>query len=119
MAHVDAYQEDRCAVLEDLTRGQFDYLEVASRVTEANFFRYLLDEGDLPALAATYPTPRRKEEVPLWIYLASQISMRLHGAHAYSNYPFIMHCGGLRDALGPGQVRVVGEPQTGQRRLDC
>ena len=102
MPAMNAYQEDREKVLKDLAAGRFDYLEVASRVTEANFFRYLLEEGDLASLAATYPTPRKKEEVPLWLYLASQISMRLHGAHAYSNYPYILHCGGLRDALGPG-----------------
>jgi hypothetical protein len=116
---VEAYEEDRAAVLADLERGQFDHLEVASRVTEANFFRFLLEEGDLPALAATYPTPRKKEEVPLWLYLASQISMRLHGAHAYSNYPYILHCGGLRDALGPGQVQLVTDPESGRRQLDC
>jgi len=119
MPTINAYEENRDAVLADLARGRFDYLEVASRVTEANFFRYLLDEGDLASLAATYPTPRKKEEVPLWVYLASQLTMRLHGEHAYSNYPFILHCGGLRDALGPDQVRIIEEPGTGKNRLAC
>lgn len=119
MFSVDAYQEDRAAVLADLHEGRFDYLEVASRVTEANFFRYLLEEGDLPSLADSYPTPRRKQEVPLWVYLASQITMRLHGEQAYSTFPFILHCGGLRDALGPKQVRFVKDPETGQRTLSC
>jgi hypothetical protein len=119
MPTVNAYEEDREAVLADLAKGRFDYLEVARRVTEANFFRYLLDEGDLSSLAASYPTPRKKEEVPLWLYLASQLTMKLHGEHAYSNYPFILHCGGLRDALGPDQVRRVEEPGTGKNRLAC
>ena len=79
MPHLQALEEDRQAVVADFRAGRFDHLEVASRVTEARFFRYLLEEGDLEGLAATYPTPRRKEEVPLWLYLASQITMRLHG----------------------------------------
>ncbi len=119
MPTINAYEENREAVLADLAKGRFDYLEVASRVAEANFFRYLLDEGDLASLAATYPTPRKKEEVPLWLYLASQLTMRLHGEHAYSNYPFILHCGGLRDALGPDQVRMIDKPDTGKRQLAC
>jgi len=84
MPDVHAFEEDREAVLADFRKGRFDYLEVASRVTEARFFRYLLEEGDLESLAATYPTPRVKEEVPLWIYLTSQLTLRLHGQHAYS-----------------------------------
>lgn len=119
MPTLDAFEEDREAVLEDLRRGLFDHLEVASRVTEARFFRYLLEEGDLASLAATYPTPRKKEEVPLWVYLASQITMRLHGQHTYATYPFILHCGGLRDALGPRQVKLTEEPESGERRLSC
>lgn len=119
MPTFDAFEEGRDAVLADLRNGLFDYLEVASRVTEARFFRYLLEEGDLASLAATYPTPRKKEEVPLWIYLASQISLRLHGQHSYSTYPFVLHCGGLRDALGPGQAKLTEEPGAGRRRLSC
>jgi hypothetical protein len=30
-------------------------------------------------LAETYPTPRKKEEVPVWIYLSSELSLQLHG----------------------------------------
>ena len=82
MADLNAFENDREAVLADLRRGEFDYVEVASRVTEARLFRYLLDQGKLEQLARTYPTPRKKEEVPLWLYLASQLTLRLHGQHA-------------------------------------
>ena len=114
MPDLNAFEEDREAVLADLRRGEFDYVEVASRVTEARFFRYLLDQGDLKQLAGTYPTPRKKEEVPLWLYLASQLTLRLHGQHAYQALPYILHCGGLRDALGPGQVEVTARKAEGR-----
>ncbi len=117
MAHVDAFEEDKAAVLDDLRKGHFDHVEVTSRVTEARFFRYLLEQGDLKRLAASYPTPREKEEVPLWLYLASQLTLRLHGQHAYATLPYVLHCGGLRDALGPGQVRLT--EAEGRRRLRC
>jgi len=117
MSVLHAFEEDQSAVIADFRAGRFDYLEVASRVTEARFFRYLLEEGDLEALAATYPTPRKKEEVPLWLYLASQITMRLHGQQAYSSFPYVLHCGGLRDALGPAQLTVEEDEE--ERRVVC
>lgn len=120
MVSLNAFEEDKQAVLDDLNRGDFDYVEVASRVTEARFFRELLEQGDLKRLARSYPTPRKKEEVPLWLYLASQLTLRLHGQHAYAAFPYILHCGGLRDALGPGQVQI-SEQEGGadKRRLRC
>ena len=114
---IHAFEEDKAAVLADLRKGHFDHVEVASRVTEARFFRYLLEQGDLKRLAASYPTPRQKEEVPLWLYLASQLTLRLHGQQAYATLPYVLHCGGLRDALGPGQVRLTEAED--RRRLRC
>ena len=120
MPELNAFEEDREAVLSDLRRGTFDYVEVASRVTEARFFRDLLEQGDLKRLAESYPTPRQKEEVPIWLYLASQLTLRLHGQHAYAAFPYILHCGGLRDALGPRQVQITEQEGGGeQRRLRC
>lgn len=117
MGSINAFEEDKAGVLADLRKGHFDHVEVASRVTEARFFRYLLDQGELKQLAASYPTPREKEEVPLWLYLASQLTLRLHGQQAYASLPYVLHCGGLRDALGPGQVRL--SEAEGRRRLRC
>lgn len=117
MPHLDAFEEDKVAVLSDLRKGRFDHVEVASRVTEGRLFRHLLEQGDLERLADTYPTPRQKEEVPLWLYLASQLTLRLHGQQAYATLPYVLHCGGLRDALGPRQARL--EEAEGRRRLRC
>lgn len=114
---INAFEEDKAAVLADLRKGHFDHVEVASRVTEARFFRSLLEQGDLKQLAASYPTPREKEEVPLWLYLASQLTLRLHGQQAYATLPYVLHCGGLRDALGPRQVRLSEAED--RRRLRC
>jgi Transposase DDE domain len=63
-------------------------------------------------LAETFPTPRKKEEVPLWLYLSSQITLRLHGARGFSSLPYILHCGGLREALEEGQVQRKEDPST-------
>ncbi len=54
------------------------------------FFRYIGAKKVLGKLAETYPSPREKEEVPLWMYVASNLSMRLHGVHSFHAYPYVI-----------------------------
>jgi len=77
------FERDKAFVTESLHKGDFDYMEIVGMVEETAFFRMLLEEGSLRALAKTYPTPRKKEEVPLWLYLASELTLRLHGAMGF------------------------------------
>ena len=74
----EAFERDTEGVAEALRRGEFDYVEVVGAVEETRFFQMLLGQNALQALAATYPTPRRKEEVPLWLYLASELTQLEH-----------------------------------------
>jgi len=113
----NAFEEDKPLVLEKLQEGFIDHMEVVSRVTETQFFQRFLGSGDLARLAATFPTPRKKEEVPLWLYLSNQITLRLHGSPGYSSLPYVLHCGGLREALGESQVEIKEDPETHARRL--
>jgi len=110
------FEQDKPFVTDSLRQGHFDYMEVLGAVEETEFFRMLLDEGILQRLAATYPTPRQKEEVPLWLYLASEVTLRLHGASGFAAYPYILHCGGLIDALSPSQVQPKLDAASGQWR---
>ncbi|GFP21772.1 hypothetical protein HKBW3S06_00999 [Candidatus Hakubella thermalkaliphila] len=47
--------------------------KAASEVFETQFFRFLGSRGILKELAQSYPTPRQKHEVPLWMYLGSNL----------------------------------------------
>src|SRR5260370_34541437 len=96
-----SFQYDRSFVLEALRQGDIDYLEHVSEAAEADLFRHLIRRQVIQRLAETYPTPRKKEEVPVWIYLSSELSLKLHGAQAYHAFPRILRCGGLIEALGP------------------
>jgi Transposase DDE domain len=114
----EAFEEDQECVRSKLQEGFIDFLEVVSRVVETQFFQELIGSGDLERLAMTYPSPRRKHDVPLWIYVATQLTLRLHGASGFSSLPYILHCGGLRDALEAGQVQRRGSAECGERYLE-
>ena len=113
----EAFEEDKDFVTRELRRGNFDYMEIVGAVEETKFFQMLLSEGVLEALAKDYPSPREREDVPLWLYLASDITLRLHGAQGFGAYPYILHCGGLLGALAPEQREYRLDPETGQLRL--
>src|SRR5260221_11285876 len=99
-----AFENDRQFVLEGLRRGEVDYVEHVSEAAEADLFRHLVSRDALTRLAETYPTPRKKEEGPVWLYLASQISLKLHDA-SYHAFPSVLRSAGLMTALVPPVVR--------------
>ena len=113
-----AFENDRKFVLEGLRRGEVDYVEHVSEAAEADLFRHLISRDVLTRLAETYPTPREKEEVPVWLYLASQISLKLHDA-AYHAYPYVLRSGGLITALGRNVGRKAVHPDTADVTLAC
>ena len=112
------FEENKPLVLEGLGNGDFDYMEAASEVFEADFFRFIKARAYLDPLAETYPTPRKKEEVPFWFYVASNLSMRLHGVHAFDAFPMVVRAGGMLQAFGPKAGRKVVHPETNETTVD-
>ena len=113
------FEENKPLVLEGLENGDFDYIEAASEVFEADFFRFIKARAYLDALAQAYPMPRKKEEVPFWFYVASNLSMRLHGVHAFDAFPMVVRCGGMLQAFGPKAGRKVVHPETKETTVVC
>jgi len=113
-------QFDRPFVLDALSRGEIDYLENISEAAEADFFRHLMRRDVLNRLAEHYPTPRKKQEVPVWLYLASELTLKLHGSQSYHAFPRLLRSGGLIDALGPELGgRKTTHPETHDVTLSC
>ena len=52
------FEQDRPFVVQALRSGEFDYVEAANEVAEADFFRDLFQRKVIAELAESYPTPR-------------------------------------------------------------
>jgi hypothetical protein len=113
------FEENKPFVLKSLGNGDFDYIESASEVYEADFFRFIKARKILDKLADTYPTPRKKEDVPLWFYISSNLSMRLHGVHSFNAFPMVVRSGGMLNAFGPKAGRKVVHPDNGDVTIAC
>jgi len=116
---LDIFERNDSFVAKSFLKGDFDYLEGAAQVNETHFFRDMIERHLLQKLAETYPSPRQKEEVPAWLYLASFITMRFHGQHAYSSLPVLLRYGGLVNALGAEAGFRTKHPQSGEVTLHC
>jgi hypothetical protein len=113
------FERNDAFVVEAFQRGEFDYLEGVGEVPEANFFRAIAGRKILEKLAATYPSPMQKHDVPLWVYIASDISMRFHGEHHFADFPYVVRTGGMLEAFGPEMGHKVTHPKTGDVTLVC
>src|SRR3990172_7460593 len=113
------FENNKPFVIDEFRAGHFDYVELASDVAETKFFQFLFGQHIVDKLAKHYPTPREREHVPLWMYLSSQLSLRLHGQHGFHSYPLIIRAGGLVDAVGPEVARREVDAQTGNVTLAC
>ena len=111
------FEEHKPYVLEAFCEGDFDYIEAASEVVETDFFRFIQARRILPQLAESYPSPRKKHDVPMWLYVAANLSMRLHGVHAFRR-----HLGGVLEEGDDHDLLfrrlVVACDQIGQVRCD-
>jgi hypothetical protein len=113
------FEENKPFIVASLRDGEFDYMEAASEVFEADFFRFIKARALLDELAETYPKPRKKEDVPFWFYVASNLSMRLHGVHAFDAFPMVVRSGGMLQAFGPQAGRKTVHPETGDTTIFC
>jgi hypothetical protein len=113
------FERNDAYVIEAFRQGEFDYLEGVGEVCEVDFFRALTQRKVLEKLAATYPSPCQKHDVPLWVYISSDISMRFHGVHPFYAFPYVVRSGGLVQAFGPQMGHRAVHPQTGDISLRC
>jgi hypothetical protein len=94
-------------------------VEALGEVSEADFFRAVTERKILEKLAAGYPSPRQKHDVPLWVYIACDLSMRFHGEHHLHAFPFLVRTGSLSEAFGPARGHKAIHPQRGDVSLRC
>ena len=113
------YERHDKVVIEAFRRGEFDYLEGVSEISETDFFQTIVNRKILEKLAATYPSLCRKEDVPTWAYIAGDISLRFHGVNQFHAFPYVVRSGGMINAFGPEMGHKVTHPQTGDVTLSC
>ncbi|MBU4259274.1 MAG: transposase [Proteobacteria bacterium] len=89
------YREDKQRVRKDLKDGRLDYLDLADWTFQDKFFAFLLGIRFFEICGASYPSPRKKEDVPLWFLLACKVQMKLHTTASFEKLPGILRSGAV------------------------
>lgn len=100
------YEENKIKVINDLKDGRVDYLDLADWSFQDKFFAFLLGIRFFEICGASYPTPRKKEEVALWFLLACKVQMKIHTTSCYEQLPGILRSGAV---LSRVKFNVGGE----------
>ncbi len=116
---ITCYEDNKGFVLENFNKGDFDYIDAASEAEECEFFRFIEAKNYLSEFSKLYPSPRTKEEVETWFYIASRISMPLHGVQSYNAYPYVIRSGGMLNAFGFEVGHKAKHPKTNDTTLSC
>ncbi len=119
MANLTLFENNRTYVIKEFRNGRFDYIEAIHEVAQRDFFRFVAGNDLLQKLAESYPSPRKKQEVPTWFYIAADMAMRLHGNHAFHGFPWVVSTGGLLSAFGPSIGTRHIDPETKELRVEC
>lgn len=94
------YTENKIKVLERLRDGELDYFDLSHWSFQDKFFAFLLATRFFEVCAESYPSPRRKEEVPVWFLLECVIQLKLHRSPAFSRLPGILRSGAILSRVG-------------------
>lgn len=87
------YEESKVKVLERLKNGEVEYMDLSEWSYQDRFFAFLLGTRFFEVCGASYPTPRVKEEIPVWFLLCCAVQMRMHTNGAYHRLPGILKNG--------------------------
>lgn len=89
------YKENKVKVMEQLKKGDVEYMDLSNWSYQDRFFAFLTGIRFFELCGASYPSPRKKEEVPLWFLLCCAVQMRLCTTGTYSKLPGILKNGPL------------------------
>jgi hypothetical protein len=94
LARLRVYRENTRKVLEALKRGEIDHVDLTAWSFADSFFAFLVGICDfLPWAASTFPTPRKRHLVPIWLELCCAIHMALAEEPAFHGLTHLLQAG--------------------------
>jgi hypothetical protein len=89
------FQENKVEVRKRLRDGRIDYLDLTSWSFQDRLFGFLIEERFLQWCGASFPTPRQRENIPVWFLLGCAIQMKLHRTAAFQRLDYILRSGSI------------------------
>ncbi len=94
-SEVIVFQENKVEVRKRLKDGRIDYLDLTSWSFQDRLMSFLIEEKFLEWCGSSYPTPRERENIPVWFLLGCGVQMKLHRTAAFGRLKYILRSGSI------------------------
>jgi hypothetical protein len=115
---IEVYQANKHKVRQEFEQGAVTYIDLSSWTFADQFMAFLLSVDFFSHAVRSYPSPRVKEEVPLWILICCALQMKLHTTSSFSRLPGILGSGAILSRLGFNVAEQPGGGFNLKNRLD-
>jgi hypothetical protein len=89
------FQENKVEVRRRLKDGRIDYLDLTSWSFQDRLFGFLIEERFLEWCGSSFPTPRERENIPVWFLLGCAVQMKLHRTAAFQRLAYLLRSGSI------------------------
>ena len=93
------YRENKPFVRRALGGGRIEYLDLTEWSFADRFFAFLSASDFLAFTQTSFPTPRVKEEAPVWFLTACALQLKLHGESAFLKLKHLLRSGAILSRL--------------------
>lgn len=94
------YVRDQESVISALKRGEIEYADLTRWSFSDEFFCFLLGAHFFEKVDSTYPTPRQKQEVPVWFLISCQFLLKLWCSGRYHHLGYFLNAGSILTRFG-------------------
>jgi len=102
------FVRNRPKVMAALKAGDIDYVDGTSWSFSDKFFAFLLSIGFFKYSEETYPSPRQRKNIPLWILIGLMFQLKLSRSNSFYKLPGILKSGAVLTRTNFNIGRIEG-----------
>ena len=89
------FKKNKPRVIAALKDGRIDFVDGTSWSFSDKFFSFLLSVGFFDFVEETYPSPRMRKNIPLWILVGLMFQLKLNQKNSFYKLPGILKSGAV------------------------
>jgi len=93
--NVYIFKNNKPKVIEALKNGNIDYVTESKWSFSDHFFAFLLSLSFFDFVEKTYPSPRMRKSIPLWILIGLMFQLKLNLSNSFLSLPGILKSGSV------------------------
>jgi len=104
--NLTVFKKNKPKVIKALKEGRIDYVSDSRWSFSDEFFSFLLSVGFFDFVESTYPSPRMRKNIPLWILIGLMFQLKLSLKSSFYKLPGILKSGPIltRASFNIGKV---------------